>query len=111
METLKEKIDKLEEALIAAHRREEDLVFPPEWRQRLMEDLRRRAETAAPLDRVLTEDMVLRRMVFPFAAAASLAAVVLLLYTLTDPTGLDHQLTQLFLDDPTGLLHLWSFVV
>ncbi len=44
MKSSKEQLDKLEKALIAAHRRqEEEVQFPADWRERLMRDLRQKA--------------------------------------------------------------------
>jgi hypothetical protein len=39
MKSSKEQIDKIEAALIAAHRRSEDIKFPPDWRQQVMRDI------------------------------------------------------------------------
>ena len=41
MKSSKEQIDKIEKTLIAAYRRQEDLQFPPDWRQQVMQDMRR----------------------------------------------------------------------
>jgi hypothetical protein len=46
MKSSKEQIDQIEEALIAAHRRPEEVQFPAEWRQQLMRDLRAQARPA-----------------------------------------------------------------
>lgn len=47
MKFLQEQIDKLEEALIAAHRGQEEVQFPSDWRQQLMWDLRAKARPAS----------------------------------------------------------------
>lgn len=39
MKSSKEQIDKIETTLIAAHRRQEELQFPPDWRQQVMQDI------------------------------------------------------------------------
>ena len=39
MKSSKEQIDNIEKTLIAAHRRQEDLHFPPDWRQQVMRDI------------------------------------------------------------------------
>jgi hypothetical protein len=39
MKSSKEQIDKIEKTLIAAHRRPEELKFPPDWRQQVMQDI------------------------------------------------------------------------
>jgi len=39
MKSSKKHLDKIEEALIAAYRKQEDLQFPPGWRQQVMRDI------------------------------------------------------------------------
>ena len=39
MKSSKEQIDKIETTLIAAHRRQEELQLPPDWRQQVMQDI------------------------------------------------------------------------
>jgi len=39
MKSSKKHLDKIEEALIAAYRKQEDLQFPPGWRQQVMQDI------------------------------------------------------------------------
>jgi hypothetical protein len=39
MKSSKKPLDKIEEALIAAYRKQEDLHFPPGWRQQVMRDI------------------------------------------------------------------------
>jgi hypothetical protein len=39
MKSSQKHLDKIEEALIAAHRRQEDIHFPPDWRQQVMRDI------------------------------------------------------------------------
>lgn len=40
MKTSDKRLDKIEEALIAAHRKKEDLQFPSEWRQQVLQDIK-----------------------------------------------------------------------
>lgn len=39
MKSSKKHLDKIEEALVAAYRKQEDLQFPPGWRQQVMRDI------------------------------------------------------------------------
>ena len=39
MKSSKKHLDKIEAALIAAYRKQEDLQFPADWRQQLMQDI------------------------------------------------------------------------
>ena len=39
MKSSKEQIDKIEKTLIAAYRRPEEVQFPPEWREQVMQDI------------------------------------------------------------------------
>ena len=39
MKSSKAQIDKIEKTLIAAYRNQEDLQFPPDWRQHVMQDI------------------------------------------------------------------------
>jgi hypothetical protein len=57
MKSSKDQIDKIETTLIAAHRRPEELQFPPDWRQQVMEDIqaRERATAAQPEVKVVTK--------------------------------------------------------
>jgi hypothetical protein len=47
MKSSNHRLDKVEEALIAAHRRQEDLQLPPEWRQQVLEDIKSQPKPAA----------------------------------------------------------------
>jgi|WetSurMetagenome_2_1015567.scaffolds.fasta_scaffold363765_1 hypothetical protein len=78
------RLDKVEEALIAAHRRQEDLQLPPEWRQRVLEDIKAQPQPEAVPQEKESKAVVLNK--FGWAAAAFsfavLAAVCLILVTL-----------------------------
>jgi hypothetical protein len=74
MKSSKEQIDKIETTLIAAHRKPEELQFPPDWRQQVMEDIqaRERATVAQPEVKIATK-APWRILSF---AAAGLAVIV-----------------------------------
>jgi hypothetical protein len=74
MKSSKEQIDKIEQTLIAAHRRPEDLKFPPDWRQQVMRDIDSLAgpTTFPPEKKIRT--MIPRRI--GALAGVALAAIV-----------------------------------
>ena len=47
MKSSNHRLDKIEEALIAAHRRQEDLQLPPQWRQQVLQDIKSLPKPAA----------------------------------------------------------------
>ena len=74
MKSSKEQIDKIETTLIAAHRRPEELKFPPDWRQQVMQDIDSLAgPTAFPQEKKI-RTMIPRRI--GALAGVALAAVV-----------------------------------
>ena len=74
MKSSKEQIDKIEKTLIAAHRRPEDLQFPPDWRQQVMRDIDSLAgPTVFPQEKKI-RTMIPRRI--GALAGVALAAIV-----------------------------------
>ena len=74
MKSSKEQIDKIETRLIAAHRRPEDLKFPPDWRQQVMQDIDSLAgPTAFPQEKKI-RTMIPRRI--GALAGVALATIV-----------------------------------
>jgi len=74
MKSSKKHLDKVEEALIAAYRRQEDLQFPPGWRQQVMRDIDSLAgPTAFPQEKKIWT-MIPRRI--GALAGVAVAAVV-----------------------------------
>jgi hypothetical protein len=47
MKSSNKDIDKIEKALLAAHHQQEDLQFPPDWRQKVMQEIESLAEPAS----------------------------------------------------------------
>jgi len=74
MKSSKEHLDKIEKALIEAHRGQEDLQFPPDWRKQVMQDIHSLAgpTAAAPENKIKT--MFPRRI--RSLAAVAFAAIV-----------------------------------
>jgi hypothetical protein len=74
MKSSKKHLDKIEEALIAAYRKQEDLQFPPDWRKQVMQDISSMAgPTAFPQEKKV-RTMIPRRI--GALAAAGLAVIV-----------------------------------
>jgi hypothetical protein len=72
MKSSKKHLDKIEEALIAAYRKQEDIQFPPEWREQVMQDISSMAgPTAFPQEKKMWT-MIPRRI----GALAAVAVVV-----------------------------------
>jgi len=74
MKSSKDQLDKIETTLIAAHRRPEELQFPPDWRQQVMEDIRSREGATAAQPEVKIAAKAPRRILA--WAAAGLAVIV-----------------------------------
>ncbi|PIU52337.1 MAG: hypothetical protein COS90_12005 [Deltaproteobacteria bacterium CG07_land_8_20_14_0_80_60_11] len=74
MKSSKKPLDKIEAALIAAYRKQEELQFPPDWRQQVMQDISSMAgPTAFPQEKKV-RTMIPRRI--GALAAVAVAAVV-----------------------------------
>jgi hypothetical protein len=74
MKSSKKHLDKIEEALIAAYRKQEDLHFPPDWRKQVMRDIDSLAgPTAFPQEKKI-RTMIPRRI--GALAGVAMAAIV-----------------------------------
>ena len=74
MKSSKKHLDKIEATLIAAYRKQEDLQFPPDWRQQVMQDIDSLAgPTAFPQEKKI-RTMIPRRI--GALAGVALAAIV-----------------------------------
>jgi hypothetical protein len=82
MKPSKEQIDKIETKLIAAHRRQEDLQFPPDWRQQVMEDIQGRDKTSGVQPEVKFAAKAPRRILSWAAAGLAVVAGWLILANL-----------------------------
>jgi hypothetical protein len=74
MKSSKEQIDKIEQTLIAAHRKAEELQFPPDWRQQVMQDIQARDGAAVAQPEIKIATKAPRRILS--WAAAGLAVIV-----------------------------------
>jgi hypothetical protein len=74
MKSSKKHLDKIEAALIAAYRKQEDLQFPADWRQQLMQDISSMAgPTAFPEEKKMRS--TIPRRIGALAAVAAAAVV------------------------------------
>lgn len=74
MKSSKEQIDKIETTLIAAHRKQEELQFPPDWRQQVMQDIQAREGATGAQPEVKIATKAPRRILS--WAAAGLAVIL-----------------------------------
>lgn len=98
MDTHKEQIDKLEQAIFEGNHTAPDFTPAPEWKDRVMSAI---SEEIIPTDKIVTL-MDFTPGIWRFSLAASLLAVCLGCYLFY--TGLlpDYELVALFLSDPAG---------
>ncbi len=99
------RLDKIERALIAAHREAPGPDLGDDWRRRLMADVRRqpRPETDPAPARPAVD---LSGPILKFAAAAALAAVMIAVYVWLAAPDVDTELARLAMFDPTNLVSL-----
>jgi hypothetical protein len=75
MKSAKEKINKIEEALLVAYRRPEEPQFPPHWQKQVMQEIRLMARWApAPKGRAI--DTQGARRILSFAAGVAVGALM-----------------------------------
>jgi hypothetical protein len=83
MKSSQKDLDKIEAALIAAYRKQEDIQFPPDWRQQLVQDISSMAgPTAFPQEKKVRT--MLPRRIGALAAVAMAALVGWLILTNLD---------------------------
>lgn len=79
MKSSKEQIDKIEETLIAAYRKQEDLKLPPDWRQQVMQDIVSLARpTAVPPEKKIKTIFPRRTRALAAVALAAIAGWLIL---------------------------------
>jgi hypothetical protein len=81
MKSSDNRLDKVEEALIAAHRRQEDLKLPPEWRQQVLEDIKAQSKPEAVPQEMEKKAVTMKK--FRWAAALSFAVLAVFLIIAT----------------------------
>jgi hypothetical protein len=74
MKSSKERIDKIETTLITAHRRQEELQLPPDWRQQVMQDIESLAGPTVFPQKKKIRTMIPRRIIA--LAGVALVAIV-----------------------------------
>lgn len=105
MERNKERIKEAEQALKAAYNARTAPPVTDRWRKGVMADLRR--ITDAPLSRTKNEPTAIT---WRFAAATSLSALILLLYSFNAGIWPEHEAARMFLFDPLGFIVSQSFL-
>jgi hypothetical protein len=109
MKSPKEKMARIEAALAKAHRQQEETEIPPDWREKLMGEIRQTAFPAPTSLGGVMEAPVFQRICLPFAAVAGLGALALYIYSSQAGSSLEYGLLSLGLNDPTGLLKMLWF--
>jgi hypothetical protein len=104
MEKKTKRIDRIEKALVQAHRGQDAPDLPPEWREGVMHHVRRIHAETQERGASLTMPLVFQRMILPFATATALVAVALLAYQFTTSPGMEQDLFAMLTQDPSGLL-------
>ena len=82
MKSSNNRLDKVEEALIAAHRRQEDLQLPPEWRQQVLEDIKARSKPEAVPQKTESKAVTIKKFGWGVALSFAVLAVCLILATI-----------------------------
>lgn len=104
MEKKKRQIDRIEKALVQAHREQGTPALPPEWREGVMRHVRRLHAETREQSASLTMHLVFQRMILSFATATALLAAGLLAYQLTASPEMEQDLFAMLTQDPSGLL-------
>lgn len=91
-------IKKIEETLMAAHRKVQEFPVSRDWHEKVMKHVRQLADLKATADNT----QVFNHMVWQFATATSLCAVILTFYALNTGINPDYLLANLFFSDPSG---------
>jgi hypothetical protein len=105
MSVKRRRLEKIERALIKAHREAPEPALDDDWRSSLMADVRRspRPRTAEAAARPVVD---FSGPILKFAAATALAAVVVALYVWLAGPDLEGELARLALLDPSGPVSL-----
>jgi hypothetical protein len=99
------RLDKIERALMAAHRETPGPDLDDDWRRRLMADVRRQPRPGTA-ETPVRPTVDFSGPILKFAAAAALAAVVVAVYFWLAAPDVDGELARLAMFDPTNLVSL-----
>lgn len=102
-------LDKIEKALVEAHRGQNAPDLSPEWRREVLRHVRRLHAEKKEAGTRPSAALVFRRMILPSAAASGLVAIVLLAYVLTALPGMEQDLFTALTQDPSGLVATQEF--
>jgi hypothetical protein len=82
MKSSDNRLDKVEEGLIAAHRRQEDLQLTPEWRQQVLEDIKSQSRPDAVPQETGSKSVAIKKFRWVAALSFAVLAVCLILATI-----------------------------
>lgn len=99
------KKENIERSLRDIHNMRQEIPVSSEWHEKVMAHVRRLG--ALPYYRNDAGDAA---MVWRFAAAASMSALILLLYSFNAGIGPEHETARIFLNDPLGFIVSQSFL-
>ncbi|MBU0514465.1 MAG: hypothetical protein KJ621_06795 [Proteobacteria bacterium] len=99
-------LDRIEEALVRAHRETPEVDLGEDWRRRLMAELKRQPRPGAPEKAASIPTMDWGGPILKFAGAAALAAVMVALYAWLAVPDLEGDFARMALGDPMDLLSL-----
>ena len=102
----KDKVKLLERALISVYRKEkeEEIRVSAGWQSRLMRHIRQLGPSIAKA--ALNSETLFNRLVWRFAAAASLVCLILVIFFFSFARGIipEYDLVTTFMDDPDSLI-------
>lgn len=101
-----EKISRTEDALKTAYIKGQEIKATPIWHAQVMTDILN-LEAAKEQN---SDSIFSQRIVWRFAAAACLVALILSLYTLNSGINPDYVMAQLFFEDPAGFVTTQPFI-
>ena len=100
MKPRKDQIDKIEEAFKAVHGNETNVSFSPAWEAKVMRAVR--TQNGQPAGKLFDSEM-LGHLVWRFAVATCLVALLLTAYTVAVDPGASADVAKLFFEDPLAM--------
>lgn len=97
---------KVEEALMAVHRKGQEFSVSRDWHEKVMKHVRQIGDLRTTAD----DTQFFNHIVWQFAAATSLCAVILAFYALNTGINPEYQIANLFFSDPSGFITSQPFL-
>jgi len=98
MKTHDEKVEIIEKVLKLAHYKRQDYPVKPEWERRVMSNVLY-LNTTPSRDNIWDTPNIWR-----VAAAVSMSALIILVYSFNANIGPEYEAARMFLDDPMGIV-------